>query len=55
MSAGKDLASKAAEVQAEAADMSQAEQEKQYFAILADEAATKRGGSKSKRKKNRKK
>ena len=35
------------------AEMSQAEKERKYFAILADEQATKRGGSKSKRKKKK--
>ena len=39
----------------EAKELSQAEKEKQYFAVLAEEVASKRGGSKSKRKKSKKK
>ena len=46
-----DLADEAAKAEAE---MSQGEKEKKYFAVLAQEQATKRGGSKSKRKSKKK-
>eukprot|EP00966_Prymnesium_polylepis_P107126 2480734-Prymnesium_polylepis.2 len=50
-----DLKESAETAATEEADMTQAEQEKKYFAILAEEAKGKRGGSSEARKKKSKK
>ena len=50
-----DLAPAAAEAQTEAdEDLSQGEQERKYFAVLAEDAKAKRGGTKKNRKKGKK-
>lgn len=50
----EELAPEAEVAQETAEAMSQAEQEKKYFGVLAEEMATKRGGDKKKRKKSKK-
>ena len=53
--AREKAAEAAASQEVDISELSQAEKERKYFSVLAEEQAQKRGGSKSKRKKGKRK